>query len=439
MRINVVDAPCGYGKTSWAIEYMSEMSIESHSFIYITPFLSEIDRVKGAVRNREFYSPANKKGETKMDDLHKLLGEGKDICATHSLFQMANAETKELLRINNYTLLLDEVMNVIDQVPLKKDDIDLLMNASVIDIKQNDNGIEFVEWNNEKKHYDTEYNKIKKLALTGNLLYVNRSALMWRFPIEVFKSFHDVFIMTYFFKGQLQKAYYDLYDVKYNYFSVRLTQDGYKLVPYVRRERQDKEHLSSLVNIYQGPLNKVGDKPFSLSKSWLEKQNNKDKISTLRRNVYNYLMNQCKANLSTTMWTTVIGGERETIKKKVSPKSYKKAFVSMTERATNQYREKKHLAYLVNRYMNPIHKKFFEQYGVSIDEKTWALSELIQWVWRSQIRDRKRIELYIPSKRMRQLLEDYLTSDSYEDAPVEAEVDNYPTDWHLEYLGEDSA
>ena len=42
--------------------------------------------------------------------------------------------------------------------------------------------------------------------------------------------------------------------------------------------------------------------------------------------------------------------------------------------------------------------------GVNIDEDEWALSELIQWLFRSCIREQKDINIYIPSKRMRSLL-----------------------------------
>ncbi len=41
----------------------------------------------------------------------------------------------------------------------------------------------------------------------------------------------------------------------------------------------------------------------------------------------------------------------------------------------------------------------------------YALSELIQWIWRGQIRTGKPINLYIPSKRMRTILQVYLDSD----------------------------
>ncbi|MNC64554.1 hypothetical protein D3C75_1147700 [compost metagenome] len=81
--------------------------------------------------------------------------------------------------------------------------------------------------------------------------------------------------------------------------------------------------------------------------------------------------------------------------------------------------------------MNPVEKKFFEQYRVTVDEEAWALSELIQWVWRSRIRDNESISIYIPSTRMRDLFFRYLNSDDFEKLPEEAKTLEESSDWHL--------
>ena len=38
----------------------------------------------------------------------------------------------------------------------------------------------------------------------------------------------------------------------------------------------------------------------------------------------------------------------------------------------------------------------------------FALSEMLQWIWRSRIRQGESINIYVPSKRMRNLLLDWL-------------------------------
>ena len=55
-------------------------------------------------------------------------------------------------------------------------------------------------------------------------------------------------------------------------------------------------------------------------------------------------------------------------------------------------------------------KKQAKNKNVTIDEDTWALSELLQWLFRSAIREHKEINIYIPSERMRELLLEWLNS-----------------------------
>ena len=69
----------------------------------------------------------------------------------------------------------------------------------------------------------------------------------------------------------------------------------------------------------------------------------------------------------------------------------------------------------MNRFINPIVKQFFKDRGVTANEELYALSELLQWIFRSQIRDGKPIDLYLPSRRMREILETWLESDTNSD------------------------
>ena len=61
-----------------------------------------------------------------------------------------------------------------------------------------------------------------------------------------------------------------------------------------------------------------------------------------------------------------------------------------------------------NRFADPNIIKFFAQRDIRIDSDEFALSEMLQWIWRSAIRDDKPIDLYIPSRRMRDLLIDWI-------------------------------
>ena len=61
--------------------------------------------------------------------------------------------------------------------------------------------------------------------------------------------------------------------------------------------------------------------------------------------------------------------------------------------------------------MAPGISSFFAMRGYEIDPDRWALSEMIQWIWRGAIRKGQPICLFVPSYRMRKLLLDWLGVD----------------------------
>lgn len=77
-------------------------------------------------------------------------------------------------------------------------------------------------------------------------------------------------------------------------------------------------------------------------------------------------------------------------------------------RASNEYMNRTSVVYPINRYINPGIKNFFIKHGVKVDEDGYALSEMLQFIWRSAIRKGEEIYVYIPSIRMRRLLDDWI-------------------------------
>lgn len=93
----------------------------------------------------------------------------------------------------------------------------------------------------------------------------------------------------------------------------------------------------------------------------------------------------------------------------IKVKNYKRAFIAHNLRATNDYSHTHTLAYAVNRFINPYLVKYFSKKNVKVDEDMYALSEMIQWIFRSRVRNDESINIYIPSSRMRKLLIEFLT------------------------------
>ena len=69
MKIRIVDAICGSGKTNWCIQEMNNN--KNKRYMYITPFLSEIERVINST-NINIKAPEHK-GRGKLENLEQLI------------------------------------------------------------------------------------------------------------------------------------------------------------------------------------------------------------------------------------------------------------------------------------------------------------------------------------------------------------------------------
>lgn len=399
-KVTVVDSICGSGKTSWAINYMNDNT--DKKFIYITPYLDEIQRVLDSCDNRAFFEPKTTRGEgSKLKDFNKLLSQGKNIISTHALFSMVNDDTLKYLKENNYILILDEVFSVCEQIQITKSDREILLRDKIsVDEKGKLTWID--------KNYKGTLTKYKNAIEQGDVYIFDEIFMLWTFPCRIMETLEHTYILTYLFKGQMQRNYYDMNEIQYEYKAVKRINETYEIVEY--NEYEDLTYLQNLIHICDDKkLNKIGessDKRVNpLSKSWYEKQleENTDAFDVLSKNMVNYFRNICKGKSKDNMWTTF-----KDFKNKCKGEGYTKGFVSCNARATNEYRHKKNLAYIINAFYNPMIIRFFKEKSVEVDVDSWSLSELIQWMFRSQLRDNKEINLYIPSSRMRDLLKKWL-------------------------------
>lgn len=256
-KIKVCDSIMGSGKTSAAIRMMNE-EVDKR-FIFITPFLEEVDRVVAACTARDFQSPVTVRG-AKQNHLHQLLRERKNIAITHSLFLNNTEETFELIRDGGYTLVLDEVLELFEMVDMSQRDIEILRMANVIKI--DDSGE--VMWMDEG--YNGRYNDVMSRAITGELFYLNNTLLLYSYPIELLRAFEDVYVLTYMFASQTQRYYFDMKGLEYEYIGTKKAPDG----GYVFTERAEvpeyARHLKEKIHIVGNEkMNSVGNGKYSLS------------------------------------------------------------------------------------------------------------------------------------------------------------------------------
>ena len=394
MVLKVVDAGCGVGKTTSMINFIND-SPNDNKFLYITPFLTEVERIKSSCSSKKFQEPAEL--PTKTEDLLRLVERGYNIVSTHALFKKLTDKILDLTQFNNYILIIDEAADVIEEIEITRNDLKTIITEyTTID---DNNTVHWNEWNND---YEGRFEDYKNMIQMGGIK-AHRSdtgevvSLVWAFPISIFESFKEVYILTYMFNGQ--KAYYEYHNVDIIQMYVKdfhLTTE-----PQIYNYEEQKKLITV---IEDEKLNAIGNNRGSLSMSWFSRNAKTALMKQLQNNINNFFKNIVKGTpINQKLWTTF-----KEYSEVVKGKGYTNAFVPINIRATNNYKESTAVAYIANRYMKPTLKHFFEVSGIEVDENTYALSELIQFIYRSSIRDGKPITVYIPSKRMRELFKDWI-------------------------------
>lgn len=431
-RIKVVDSRCGAGKSTFAIQYMNSLDKDT-KVIYITPFLDETERIKRECPERDFFLPNNRSGRgSKMTNFTELVAKGRNIASTHALFGNITDELIQLLRSQSYILVLDEVINVVEKLDLYKEDIrktefekEVMIKADIKTmIDQNiiiiDEETKQVSWGSDS-HILNKYSQLKQMADRGLLYYLDGDLLIWTFPIDVFREglFDEIYILTYQFEYQIQAYYYDYFNVPYSKYRVQdVGGRNYKLfeIDDEDYESEWRKEISKLISICDNDkLNKIGNvyldnsgnkRDTALSKNWYETSSS-DNINILKNNIYNYFRRVTNAKSNQKLWTT-FKDYKKVLKDGHIPV---KCWLECNCRASNEYADRNVLVYAINRYLNPFYKKFFYLKGIQLNEDAYALSELIQWVFRSAIRNGEPIQIYIPSVRMRTLFQKWLDNE----------------------------
>lgn len=394
----IVDEIMGSGKSSAAINYINQ-SPSDKKFLVITPYLDEITRYKKMCGKKHFKEPTYN-GGTKLDNLKHLLKNGENVVSTHALFHRFDSDLISTCETLGYTLIMDEVTDVIEEYPITNDDIHNLLNNYCY----YEEATGKLVWKEDSQDYEGKFSEIKNMCNTGSVVLARNHMLLWLFPAEVFDAFEEVYILTYMFKSQIQCYYYDYSNIKYKYINVV----GDSLETYMFSDTavkpENKINYLELINILDHEkMNIIGKDKFALSKSWYSLNSKTAVMKKLKNNIFNYFHNIVNASSKDVLWTTF-----KDYSSQISGKGYTKGFLSINARATNLYKDRKYLSYLVNIYFNPMIKGFFQDRNIEVDEDGYALSEMLQWIWRSAIRDGEKIWIYIPSSRMRGLLENWI-------------------------------
>jgi hypothetical protein len=402
--INVIDSMCGTGKSTKMFELIRQKSRDDvdSKFLYITPFLSEInERVPRELPELDFWTPENK-GKGKIGDLKHLISNGKNVASTHVLFSMLTPELVDILIDKQYTLIIDEAIScvgLLDKTLVHSDVRDLLKSNMVIPDPSKRNQL---SWNElDYPEHDGRYAFVRNLCNLGVVYCYADTFLMFEYPPKLLRELEEVWVLTYLFNGSDMRCWLDLNEIQYNI----VDNNSLGLLSESEVKKIARENLTILTNRnLDAKQQRVG----TLSKSWFNNAKKSD-ISSYKAMLRSCVVSQ-KARAGEIFWTTY-----KDYQTKLQGTGYTKgisedmpAFLPMNIRATNDYRNYTLCMYAVNIFKNPVEVNYLSSNGITVDEDTYALSEMIQFIWRGCIRQGKPMKVLILSKRMQTLLEGWL-------------------------------
>lgn len=436
-KIKILDSIMGSGKTSAVITMMNEREID-RPVIFITPFLAECERFAREC-DRDFVQPVSTKkhGWKKLNHIKALVGRGRNIVSTHALFRMYSDDILEIVRKKRYILIMDEACEVLEEAGIAAGDVKILTENGLIE-ERREYGRTMYKYIGPPDYLEkgsVVYDIMLK-ASNGNLYkYGGESGMAFYsiVPANFITSFEDVYILTYMFQYSDLHYLFIINNISWTNVYVKrvpygngydVTDEPQPMPDYVRK-------IPDLVHVYQdneersnnkGRKNKVLNQKISflggVKKRYVDfkptvsffnnKKRNAETIKLLKNNQYTFFLRMIKehgGDKSLCLWSTY-----KSAYDKITMNGLKSGFLQFNSRATNDYADRCYLSYVVDIRVDPNKFNFYEEFGIRYPEDGYALSTMIQWIWRSRIRKGEEIWVYVPSRRMRDLLTEYLDS-----------------------------
>lgn len=413
-KVYILDSIMGSGKTTGIIQYMKDNPTQR--YIYVSPMLTEVEEripTEGAEINISTPLADTEMGYNKSETFLKMLTAGENISCTHKLFQHVTNQHLVQIRNKNYVLIIDEEFEMISPLSNSDSEKDIQQRMISGDLALREHGR--IEWITDRPLLEgSSDHRVKQLCDTGQLIGSRQSDegipsfVLVQLPIELMTSAKKTIILSYMFKGSVMDCFLRLH--------------GFDVVPFtdvVVQNRRPSEY-AHLIELIETPSSKKisNNKRITLSSSgWNKmKQEDYDEISKLISNVRK-LTKSTMDDLVYCVPSTAVKGRGKYIKVRGLPaivedgeySEYAKGcWLHRNARATNKYANRSVMVHCLDLHPMQAVKAYLQDEECPVDVNNYALSTLLQWVWRSQIRNNKPIKLLVLSNRMRGLLSDWL-------------------------------
>lgn len=415
-QIKVLDSLPGSGKTTAILKYMGQH--RSTPWIYFSPMLDEVTtRVPNEAleHDMELFQPYADDLFTKSETCLKALKEGKDICSTHSLLGKFTPEHIFWIKKNNYSIVVDEELSLIEGYPIAKGDVDFLVDNKLINVDETTGK---VTWLDTKMDVKARYGDVKTKADIGTLFSAKRSAyfMVNYLPPSIVESSNEFIILTYQYKGSVMQKFLELHGYGYEHIEL----------PLFKTAQEIKKELLERIEFVDTPAtNKLRDK-YALSKSWwvAATKEKRQEVSSAIRTIYRkskldrellyYTLPKDYCCSSKGFETRYIGKEPIINEEGISIEA-SRTFIQSAARSTNNYADKQLAVHAYNLFPNLSVKVYLQDSGFVCDDDIYALNMLLQWLFRGCIRKKDSSEVLkvcILSRRMQTLFKLWLCDET---------------------------
>lgn len=343
-------------------------------------------------------------------------------------------ECFELIEEGGYHLVLDETVSLVNKSPITPQDYRALKGTWVGTEATNIKGMEKVFPVENIDDYNGKHTDFLGLVKTGHIFVIKgadgkEKLVVFVVPPEKITCFEECHLLTYLFKGSETENWFKVFDVDYKHLKLdRAGNMKWSLIDH------DGEYCGSqfreLINIVDDrKLNTIGRKKQGmrkepLSANWFDEKYKKASresgqdfgLVRLGNNLMNFFRHKMKAKPIDVFYTCpkkfrgILGNSYFDPGLKKRDKG-EDTWLAVNTRATNDYADKRFVAVVQNIFpLRPV-DAFFKYHGHKIDRDLYALSMLVQFIFRSAIRNGEQITLYLPSKRMRYLLQSWLQTE----------------------------
>lgn len=427
--IRVISSMPGSGKTSWVFGHMRANSEER--WIFVSPYLKECGGLdtsteeyhKGRIREElpemDFQTPTPQhKGGSKSKAFKELLKQGHNISTTHQLWKMMDSECAEIIKQQQYKIVIDESLNLVETYE-EFDQMDLRVALQGKMIIQEE-GTHRLVWNADlyPNYVRGKFKEIKHLCDVGALYLYGIEVVIHQVPPQAILAASEVIVLTYGFKHSVMGAWCEVCKIPYH---IDNTVKLYKSNQEILEELRDRINLldipKGLVDIDQQTSRSI------FTSGWFDNCFNESAQKKIKSSIdWSVKQHFDKGNI---FWTTFkdykddLKSKRYTRSKKVTldGRTWKRdPFVPKNMRASNEYRDCTNCIYLVDVRMNPYLKSYLYRHGAaSFNEDIYSLLEMLQFIFRGAVRNQQgdvlgnHLNLIVGSTRMKRLLENWLS------------------------------